>query len=190
MYILGDVINRGPESWKLLIYIRQHGNMILLKGNHEWALCEHLRGNLSERLYKAAYDGAELLKQVAALNEIEKKSLQFYLSELPCYIKLSCGTILTHAGIWLDSLVDNEDGSISVEKSIQAAEEKMLLHSIDLHCCGFHVIKRLDTNMMVGHYTAVSKIHTLGNGKVICLDTDWSTHPSCLRMEDRVEFYL
>lgn len=40
MYILGDVIDRGPDGVKLLEYIMQQNNMIFLKGNHEHYMCK------------------------------------------------------------------------------------------------------------------------------------------------------
>ena len=35
MYIIGDVIDRGPEPIKIIEYIMQKKNMVLLAGNHE-----------------------------------------------------------------------------------------------------------------------------------------------------------
>ena len=35
LYILGDVIDRGPDGIKSYQYIMQHENIHVLKGNHE-----------------------------------------------------------------------------------------------------------------------------------------------------------
>ena len=38
MYILGDVIDRGPKPIELLLYICEHQNIKLLMGNHEYMM--------------------------------------------------------------------------------------------------------------------------------------------------------
>ena len=35
LYVIGDVCDRGEDSLKLLFYIQEHDNIILIKGNHE-----------------------------------------------------------------------------------------------------------------------------------------------------------
>ena len=35
LYILGDVLDRGENPLEILEYIMNHGNIILLMGNHE-----------------------------------------------------------------------------------------------------------------------------------------------------------
>ena len=35
MYILGDIVDRGPKSIEIYRYVKEHDNIILLKGNHE-----------------------------------------------------------------------------------------------------------------------------------------------------------
>jgi serine/threonine protein phosphatase 1 len=38
LYVIGDVIDRGPDGIKLLQYIREHDNMDLIIGNHEFMM--------------------------------------------------------------------------------------------------------------------------------------------------------
>ena len=42
LYIIGDVCDRGPDSLKILFYIQEHDNIILIKGNHEYMMQEAL----------------------------------------------------------------------------------------------------------------------------------------------------
>ncbi|MGF0555475.1 fructose-bisphosphatase class III, partial [Clostridioides difficile] len=35
LYILGDVLDRGEKPLEIIDYIREHKNIVLLKGNHE-----------------------------------------------------------------------------------------------------------------------------------------------------------
>ena len=45
LYILGDVIDRGPSGVDILREIQEHGNFILLKGNHEQMCLDTLGPN-------------------------------------------------------------------------------------------------------------------------------------------------
>lgn len=42
LYIIGDICDRGPDSLKILFYIQEHDNIILIKGNHEYMMQEAL----------------------------------------------------------------------------------------------------------------------------------------------------
>ena len=42
LYIIGDICDRGPDSLKILFYIQDHNNIILIKGNHEYMWQEAL----------------------------------------------------------------------------------------------------------------------------------------------------
>ena len=38
LYVIGDAIDRGPDGIKILEYIKDHKNMDLLIGNHEFMM--------------------------------------------------------------------------------------------------------------------------------------------------------
>ena len=58
LYILGDVIDRGPEGVRLLEQIRQTPNMILLLGNHEYMCLQAHAPEATERdLYRWSRKG-------------------------------------------------------------------------------------------------------------------------------------
>ena len=51
LYIIGDVVDRGPHSIKLLQFIRQQENMTLLMGNHDLMLLQEIgRASCRERV--------------------------------------------------------------------------------------------------------------------------------------------
>ena len=39
LYILGDMIDRGPDPAEVLDIVRSHSNIIALRGNHEDSFC-------------------------------------------------------------------------------------------------------------------------------------------------------
>lgn len=45
LYILGDVVDRGPNGMKILLHIGKRENVVLLRGNHDYQ-AEILLSNL------------------------------------------------------------------------------------------------------------------------------------------------
>jgi len=91
LYILGDMIDRGPDSMKLLLFIMEHDNMHCLKGNHEDMFLDIL--NLNARPYdpKTYLD----FRRQTIKNQI---SIIKYLEGLPLMFEVD-KYILVHAGI-------------------------------------------------------------------------------------------
>ena len=52
LYILGDVIDRGPDGVALLQKIRRTPNMVMLMGNHEDVLLRYVSHRLDEALLR------------------------------------------------------------------------------------------------------------------------------------------
>lgn len=42
LYILGDVIDRGPEGISLLLEIMEMPNVVMLLGNHEYMMLQYM----------------------------------------------------------------------------------------------------------------------------------------------------
>jgi len=92
LYILGDVLDRGPEGMKVLLDIAKHENIILLRGNHDqWAL--NLLSNLYRLLQEEvpdelkeqyriwlSYGGNATVKEFLELNEDEQEKVFEVLS--------------------------------------------------------------------------------------------------------------
>lgn len=113
LYIIGDVIDRGPDGIKILLDIMSRENVFMTKGNHEYLLYN----DLSELAGSDAIDtnriilGSleygdigqfETLKAFSRLSVKEQFAILDYIFELPLYIKLCVNSkeyILVHAGI-------------------------------------------------------------------------------------------
>lgn len=95
LYILGDVIDRGPDGVALIQTIKAHKNMHLLMGNHEHMMIEYMDA-------KENYDqGKDILESMMimrrwdlnhnettkaafyALSQKEQKAILTYLKKLP-----------------------------------------------------------------------------------------------------------
>lgn len=125
LYIIGDICDRGPDSLKILFFIQQHKNIVLIKGNHEYMWQEAL-------YYGVVYDdfdypsqalklwlangGATTIKNIRDYLQKDKfkyedyrvlrtaflKELYEYLVNLPNYIEIEVNKqnyVLVHAGI-------------------------------------------------------------------------------------------
>lgn len=112
LYIAGDVIDRGKEPIKALLYIKDHPNMHLLMGNHEYMMLNYF----TEKEYDAnsrhchqakelwfRNGGAVTLEQFSKLKREEAEDLLEYLRNLPGYFILNMNgktNLLVHAGIY------------------------------------------------------------------------------------------
>ena len=85
LYILGDVIDRGPDGIALLQRIRRMENTTLLLGNHEYMMINALRKPDNYRLFRLWWmNGCENTYQsYLALSKSEKEELLEYLEGLP-----------------------------------------------------------------------------------------------------------
>lgn len=118
LYVLGDVIDRGPDGFKILLDMAQRSNMINLLGNHEAmaidTLPRMLRSvqpdgsvELSEEDAKAVerlfYNGGELsLADFLWLNKGQMQIVWNYLLKMPLYQEVNVGGrqfILVHGGL-------------------------------------------------------------------------------------------
>jgi len=139
LYVLGDVINRGPDGVPILLDIMERDNVVLLMGNHEL-----MNLNPFEHLSLMEYDhnlDSEVIMEVTEYTRIpfdsqtlfdfarlplaEKKSLNEYLQGLPLYLETEIGGqkyIMAHAGLNVDA---REYSSAEIEEGIpQWAREK------------------------------------------------------------------
>ena len=88
LYLTGDIINRGPESKKVFLLVRELKAEVVL-GNHEFHLLRANRLNLK---------GIPRIKKLKAEFGILYPQLLSYLSSWPCYI-VTKDFILVHGGL-------------------------------------------------------------------------------------------
>lgn len=119
LYILGDVVDRGPQVAELLEDIMARDNVRLLAGNHEYMglrvlgmLCK--KGGLAAPLDVMTADelescllwihdgGSQTLSQLKRGGDAAFRRAAEFLSELPLYKEVSAGGrdyLLVHAGL-------------------------------------------------------------------------------------------
>ena len=111
LYVIGDVIDRGPESIMCMQRIMNAPNIDLILGNHEFMMLNTLsptrevsKSGLSienSSLWLDYNGGMLTYDQCCNLNEKDRNKLLYWLSNRPVSIKLTVNKrsyILTHSG--------------------------------------------------------------------------------------------
>ena len=200
MYILGDVIDRGPDGVKLLKWLMLQPNVELLLGNHEAMMlaCDFLFDEITEdsisdltgrklNTYRT-WESNGGYTTINALSSIRDKEIQYileYLREAPLYETVTVNGrdfVLVHSGL----------GGFRKDKRLSEYTPSELLWSRpDLNTRYYD-----DVTVVFGHTPAVY----FGNeysGKIIMTDT-WinvdvgiavGQEPCLLRLDDMKEFY-
>ena len=135
LYIIGDVCDRGPDSLKILFYIQEHDNIILIKGNHEYMMKEALYYGVyyddidyPSKAFKLwiANGGNTTMENIREYLQKDKlkhedyrvvrsaflKNLYEYLNNLPEYLEIEVNNqsyVLVHAGIDVKRPLDKQD---------------------------------------------------------------------------------
>lgn len=118
LYIIGDIVDRGPDVVPLLKDVMKRDNVQLLAGNHEYmglrVLGKLCKGGLKTRLADLTPDDTEMfilwmndggigtLRQLKQCGDETLRRAAAYLVELPLYEEVSAGGrdyLLVHAGL-------------------------------------------------------------------------------------------
>lgn len=101
MFILGDVIDRGPEPIKILGHLIENTNIILLMGNHERMMIEYFDSNSRNDnwLYNGGFVTHEKLSE---LNKEKANEIYSYVRSLKLTYRIRVNNQLyrlVHAGL-------------------------------------------------------------------------------------------
>lgn len=159
LYIIGDVIDRGPDGIEILKHIRDHGNMTMLLGNHELMMLTSVdekgvpecTGFNSELwLY---YNGGEItFKKYAQLADDERRSLlqwlncQYYVKMLNIDGKEYC---LTHS-YYDEKLLDKMHWEVKYDAAWDMVWTSMFRMD-DPDTYGPNIYKNYDYEFITGH---------------------------------------
>lgn len=118
LYVLGDVIDRGPSGMKILRDMMMRANVIPLLGNHEYmaSLClswlmteiteksvKNVDGDILQGLTEWMNVGGEVsIAEFHKLSRDEQEDIQDYLSEFELFAEVEAGGrkfVLVHAGL-------------------------------------------------------------------------------------------
>ena len=104
LYILGDVIDRGPDSTGLLLDIMERPNIELFLGNHELMMLDYYAGaGIPGLWFRAANGGAVTEAQMQALTAGERHRIREYIrsSLIQAYIEVDGVEYALHHSYWI-----------------------------------------------------------------------------------------
>lgn len=203
LYVIGDVIDRGPNSIKTLLYIMEKENIELLAGNHEYmaTLClNYLLREISNDVVDKLSDGMILglleewnmnggestLKELLSVDKETRNRIFNYLVRLKLYKELEVGDkklILVHAG--LGNFKKNKklkDYSI-MELVWDRLDYSKVYYKGKYIVTGHTPTQIIDGNDNPGH------IYKSGNNIDIDCGCAFGKRLACLRLDDMREFY-
>lgn len=196
MYILGDVVDRGPDGIKLLQEIMQTPNMVMLLGNHEYMMLQYFGPNASsEEIRRWNRNGnAPTKASYLKLKAREQRAILEYLRMLPTHLELTINgwdfylvhgfpAENVHDEVWLRPSMDAPNpkpgyrviiGHTKVLSLIKS-EEKKIAFAMDLENRGehlkiYHGPGFIDIDCGYGYDMPIKAL-------------------ACIRLEDMVEYY-
>lgn len=201
LYVLGDVIDRGPEGITLLRWMMCQPNVELILGNHEEMMLESafLLEEITQRSLDAltpetldalanwlANGGAPTISALRALPAEDRAYIFDYLRDAPLFEIVSAGDrhfLLTHSGL----------GGFSSEKEIDDYGRDELLWNRPRLTDRYYE----NVTTVFGHTPTVNYGQEFA-GKAIVTETwinidtgaGWEFAPMLLRLDDLQEFYL
>ena len=205
LYLMGDVVDRGPHPIKVLMKIMEMPNVIPIVGNHELMALEGLKflnSEITEESLKTAdaetldnlllwqqYNGGDAtIKEFRTLNAEQRKAVVDFLPEFSIYEELKIEGreyLLIHGGL----------GGYSPEKTI----DDYSLHDITWHHADYDIKYFEDIIVITGH-TPTQMIKGNDNpgyiyrkNNHIALDCGACFNGgrlAAIRLEDGEEFYV
>lgn len=213
LYLLGDMIDRGNQSLKILQFAMQHQNIIALMGNHEYMAIQPLNWlssndisqlkNMSADLTKDFVEwlnigGQSTMKEFQALTHDEQENILQYLNELLPYKELTVSGqqfVLVHAGI--DNFSKTKDlAEYNIEELIFDKPSYYLKYFDDKYLVTGHTptryIREEELNLVRGivdkNGHKYDKIFKANNH--IAIDCGYGGLLGAIRLDDLQEFYV
>ena len=100
LYVLGDVVDRGPDGIKILLYMYERENVIFLRGNHDQSAMKVLRCMFDSSAYFnddelvpmlqlwVSDGGNTTLEQFMGISSYDKKRVLTYLWQSKTFVEI------------------------------------------------------------------------------------------------------
>ncbi|MBE6633979.1 MAG: fructose-bisphosphatase class III [Ruminococcaceae bacterium] len=203
LYVLGDVVDRGPHPIQLLWDMSMRPNVYPLMGNHDWMAANilkklnteiteenfstHLNAKWMEALSLWMEDGGETtLREFRSLSREDREAVLEYFSEFAPYEELEVGGnrfVLVHGNL----------PRFNPSRSLEDYDGIGMITSR----ADYGKVYYPDRYLITGH-TPTCKIDEAYTGKIywenrhIAVDcgAGWGLPLGCIRLEDLQEFYV
>ena len=196
LYIIGDVVDRGPHGITLLQEVMATPNMVMMLGNHEYMMLQYMHPDATDIDFRRwnKNGNAPTLEEYNRLTEQEQQVILDFLKGLPTHIELTVnGTnfylihgfpgVNVHDEVWNRPTMDSPNpipGSrvivgLTPVRSLTVPKEEREAFTADMVARGehiriYHCEGFIDIDCGCGHEYPINAL-------------------SCLRLEDMEEFY-
>ena len=203
LFVLGDVVDRGPEPMKILTDMSMRPNVYPILGNHDY-MAEYLLGKLSAQITEDNCDthltaedlsalagwltdgGQTTMEAFRRLTPDEREGILDYLAEFSPYEELTVGNnrfVLVHAGL----------ADFDPARPLEEYELYGLITTYTDYSKRYFA----DRYLVTGH-VPTGRIDETCSGKIyrkhghIAIDCGavWGGTLGCIRLEDLREFYV
>lgn len=143
IYLVGDLIDRGPNSYATLRYVMEHKELKPVLGNHDAELRDYLQAiDNDEKPRNANYYYLE--DEFLFLSNKERKEILTFLNNLPYYYYLKdIDVLIAHAGVRsVEFLTLEQLLKVQTEEDFTWIREEFIYSD---------VISKLSTIFVVGH---------------------------------------
>ncbi|MDO4409262.1 MAG: fructose-bisphosphatase class III [Eubacteriales bacterium] len=116
LYILGDIIDRGPKSIEILRDVMKRDNVTCLIGNHEMMMLDHLNRNRERgSIWTMSANGGTVTKRdFNKLSDEEKSHIVDYLNSLYLQIELEISPKIYSFSIPLGIVINMDGGCVTL----------------------------------------------------------------------------
>ena len=213
LYIIGDAVDRGPESIRLLIDIMSRGNVTFLIGNHEHMMYKAVADNDWNAMSDWMYNGGETtIEQFEQLDKKTQSQVLEWLASCPLvipnisvnsrnyYLAHACHTLYDEKEL----LLYKDAGEQNIEQVVWSREYRRPNRIFQGYKFKWLYGKNPKTTLIIGH-TPVQKcsygiVKNTGHGRIsrscsghlINIDCGCAMGRTlgCLRLEDGKEYYV
>lgn len=198
LYILGDVVDRGPDGVALLQEIMRTPNMVMILGNHEYMCLQYHAPEATETdLRRWNRNGNEpTLAELAKLTEEEKAELFSFISSLPTHIDLTVEDkqfYLVH-GLPGENVHDEVWFRPHRNTVVQIPDHQLIIGHSPVSCLGRSDEEELAyVKEMAEAGKRFTIVHTPEYIDIDCCCGYLDFKPralACMRLEDMEEFYI
>ena len=189
LYILGDVVDRGPEPVKCIKTIMENNNIKMIMGNHEDMMLRSIINN--SEIYKKCWllnGGGYTLCDICNVDKSEGRKIIDFLARLPDFIILD-KYIFVHAGI-VPKKADNVKELLKNQTSEEIMWTGMKPKNSGGMLSSYTIIYGHVPTYFMTHKIPVEILRTKN-----CIDIDCGCgfkegRLGCLRLNDGKEFYV
>lgn len=197
LYILGDVVDRGPHGIGLLLKIMDMPNAVMLLGNHEYMFLQYLNPEASETdILRWNRNGNQpTLEGYADLAVSERRQMKRFLKSLPAHLQVEVAGrrfYLVH-GFPGESVHDEVWGRPAPDAENPVADHTLIIGHTPVMYLGIsreeraahlEALERSGEKARILHAPGFIDIDC-GCGHKLSFRT-----LACLRLEDMAEFYV